>query len=240
MAETRGYREGVRAVVPLAIAVGAFGDLVRGARPRRGDGQRRPHRDVGHDVRRVGAVRGGVGARCRRLRRDGGDRGGAAERPVPAAGGHRGAVAGRRRVVAAPPRAPDGRRIVGGRRRGRGPVEPTSPSGRRRGDLGRLGARHHDRRALRRPGGRPITVRAGRRLPRAVPGAARAPAAGGRESARVRWPSSGRQPAGPGRAPGRQHRARPHPVHRRGRPDRGGEPGAPLGLLPNGRREATA
>ena len=184
---SRGAARGGRGRVRRLVRRDRAGGRVRVARA---------DRDVGDDVRGFGAVRLGLGAPRRRDDRRGGDRGAAPERAVRADRDLGGAVPDRIPVVEARARAARRGRVLGDRRRGRGPVLPQHAARRRGRPVRLVGRRHRDRRARRLGDRRPGHVRARRGVRGVVPRAcsSRSRATGGTSpppcsAPRSRWRS---------------------------------------------------
>src|SRR6266480_51962 len=201
--------------------------VVRGPGPGGRHGWGGPRRHVGDDVRGVGAVRRDVGPEGRRGRSDRGPLGPHAERALPADRRDRRTLARGRPLVAAPARTSHGRRILGDRSRRQWAMEPARPAGGGDGNLDRMDPRNARRGGLRQRDRRSRAARSGRRLPGAVPRAARAPASESRTldgggGAPDRSPATSDR-----RAPRRGDRPRAHAFHTRGGPDRRRRGGLP-------------
>lgn len=147
-------------------------DLVRGPGPGIRDGHARARRDVADHVRRVGAVRGGLGAGRRGRRGRGGGRRRPPERPLRPDRRERRPVPHRPLVVALPARPAHRRRVLGHRCRGRGSVQHQGAGGSRPHHLRRVARGHGCRRGVRGPDRRPEPAGARRGLPSTLPGVA--------------------------------------------------------------------
>ena len=187
--------------------------VLRRARRGGGHGRHRLDRDVPDHVRRVGPVRGHLGARGGRDRGRRDRRRRAAEHALRADGAVRRERVPRRQATATAGGAAAGGRELGARA-ARREVRPAHHARGRPGPVRGLERRHGDRRGGGRLARRPGHARPGRGLPGAVPGAAGA---------------AGARPHRAGRgAGGRRHRAGVDPAHPGGHPgDRrdGGVPG---------------
>ncbi len=178
-------------------------------------GLARAHRDVGDHLRGVRTVRGCLDPGHRRQRDLRDHRSTPAERSVRPDRGQRRTPPHRQRLVPPLARRTDGRRNLGGRRRGRRTVQSPRPPGGRGHPLPRVGARHDPGCRLRRRDRRPVEVGTGRRVPRPLP---RTPRPATHHSAGVG-----------SRDPGRRDRPRAHAVHPRGRADHRRERRLPAG-----------
>ena len=189
--------------------------LVRDPRPRRRHGRRGADRDVAHHLRRLGAVRGRLGARLGRRGGGGDRRRGAAQPALP--GDRRLDRARAARIGAAPGGrgAAGGRRVVGGRP-ARRPRRPRPAARRRVRADGVVVRRHRPGHARRERARRSGRLRARRDVPGALPRAAGRPArrppraGGGAGGRRDRGRADAGRPAGPAdrrRRAGRRHRA---------------------------------
>ena len=204
----RTHRDGVRAGLPLSVAVFgfgiSFGVLARAA----GMGVLAPIVMSGTTF--AGSAQfaaTSVIERRRRGRRRGRGRG-APERPLRADRRLRGPLPHGAVVVPPPPRTVGGGRVVGDRGGGRGSLQPQGAAGGRPHPLPGVAGRDDRGRGVRQADRRPGPSRAGRRLPGTVPRAARPPAEDPRREARRRARRDDRVGADAVHAGGRSHHLR--------------------------------